>query len=59
MHLSGDVEMDALVRHLAEVEMELATYAAAYGLTDNARRLLATSPLSKSVKLGRVPAHRK
>lgn len=35
-----------LRRHLAEVEMELARYAHKYGQTDEARRLLTTSPLS-------------
>ncbi len=39
-------ELDMLRRHLAEVEMELARYAHNYGLTDEARQLLATSPLS-------------
>jgi hypothetical protein len=39
-------ELDKLRRHLAEVEMELARYAHNYGLTDEARRLLNTSPLS-------------
>jgi len=39
-------ELDALRRHLAEVEMELARYAHKHGLTEEAHRLLTTSPLS-------------
>lgn len=39
-------ELDMMRRHLAEVEMELARYAHKYGLTEEARRLLNTSPLS-------------
>ena len=39
-------ELDMLRRHLAEVEMELARYGQEYGLTNEARRLLTTSPLS-------------
>ena len=39
-------ELDMMRRHLAEVEMELARYAHKYGLTEEARRLLTTSPLS-------------
>lgn len=46
MECSLAEELDMLRRHLAAVEMELARYAHTYGLTDEARRLLSTSPLS-------------
>jgi hypothetical protein len=43
-------ELDAMRRHLADVEAELARYAAAYGLSDRARNLMTVSPLAATPK---------
>jgi hypothetical protein len=41
-------ELERLERHLTQVEIELARYAAAYGLSDQARMLLIVSPLAQT-----------
>lgn len=47
-------ELETLRHHLSEVETELARYAAAYGLSDQARALLVLSPLAPSATNARV-----
>lgn len=47
-------EMEALRCHLFDVEVELARYAAAYGLSDQARDLLGRSPLGRAPSVVRA-----
>lgn len=48
-------ELEALRHHLSEVETELARYAAAYGLSDQARALLVLSPLAATLITAQKP----
>lgn len=41
-------ELQRVLDHAIALELELARYAAAYGVTDEARRLLKESPLPKT-----------
>jgi DNA-binding GntR family transcriptional regulator len=41
-------ELQRLREHILALELEFARYAATYGLTDEARRLLKESPLGRS-----------
>lgn len=40
-------ELEAVARHAANLEAELARYAARFGLTEEARRLFRTSPFGE------------